>query len=139
MWKPVNERFENEQALNKLAYEIRGAFFEVFKAFGPGLTENIYEAATVRELQRRGLSVQRQVPVDVYYKGEPLDISYRLDLLIEDEIIVELKSVEQVAPVHFKQVLTYLKLKQKRLGYLVNFNSELLKDQKSVFRIINKV
>ena len=106
---------------NEITYLIRGAVFEVYNALGPGLLESVYEEALCFELQNRGLMVERQKHVPVVYKGHVLNTELRLDLLVEDRIIVELKSVEEMKPVFYKQLRTYLKLLNKNLGLLVNF------------------
>ena len=106
---------------NELTYQIRGAVFEVYNTLGPGLLESVYEEALVFELQQRGLTVARQVEVPILYKGQKLKNDLKLDVLVNDQIIIELKSVEEVKPVFFKQLKTYLRLMDKKLGLLVNF------------------
>ena len=113
---------------NELTYEIRGAIFDVYNELGPGLLESVYEEALVFELQQRGLKVERQVEVPILYKGNELKTPLRLDLLVNDRVIVELKSVEDMRPVFTKQLLTYLKLLDKHIGILVNFNTNNLRD-----------
>ena len=108
---------------HELSYQIRGAAMEVYNTLGPGLLESIYHEAMIYELQSRGLSVKSEVPVEVYYKGVLIENSLRLDLLVNDQIIVELKSVEDIQPVHYKQLKTYLKLFNKELGWLINFGA----------------
>ncbi|WP_026711572.1 GxxExxY protein [Flavobacterium filum] len=122
---------------NELTYEIRSAIFEVFKELGPGLLESIYEAALCYELEVRGFEVKCQLNLPVIYKNKDLGLGYRLDVLVNDSIIIEIKSVEEVKNVHKKQLLTYLKLTNKKLGLLVNFNADYLKDKESIIRIIN--
>jgi GxxExxY protein len=122
--------------LDDITYEVRGAVFNVFKELGPGLLESVYEAALVHELRSRGLRVRRQVGVPVIYKGKQLDLGFRMDLLVEEQVIIEIKSVEALHAVHRKQLLTYLKLAGKKLGLLVNFNAVLL-DKLNLVRIIN--
>ena len=109
---------------NEITYEIRGAIYDVYKELGPGLLESVYEEALVFELKQRGLQVKRQLQVPIRYKDILLKSELRLDLLVEDEIIVELKSVEEMKKVHAKQLLTYLRLMDKRVGILVNFNTD---------------
>ncbi len=109
---------------NQISYQIRGAIFDVYNELGPGLLESVYEEAMVFELKKRGLSIQRQLEVPILYKGEKLSTDLRLDLLVEDSVIVELKSVSGLQDVHYKQLLTYLKLTKKKLGILVNFNTD---------------
>ena len=106
---------------NELTYQIRGAIWDVYNALGPGLLESVYEEALCFELSQRGLKVERQLQVPIVYKGTVLKTDLRLDLLVENQIIVELKSVEEMKPVFFKQTKTYLKLMNKHLGLLVNF------------------
>jgi GxxExxY protein len=120
---------------NELTYEIRGAIFDVYNALGPGLLESVYEEALVFELEQRGLTVTRQMDVPIMYKGNELKTPLRLDLLVNDQVIVELKSVEEMKPVFAKQLLTYLRLLNKRVGLLVNFNTDDLKS--SIKRIAN--
>lgn len=118
-----------------MTYQIRGAIFDVYNTLGPGLLESVYEEALVFELQQRGLKVERQVEVPILYKGQELKTVLRLDLLIENTIIVELKSVEEMKPVFAKQLLTYLRLLDKRVGLLVNFSSADIKE--GIKRIVN--
>jgi GxxExxY protein len=120
---------------NELTYEIRGAIFDVYNELGPGLLESVYEEALAFELKERGLIVAKQVEVPVIYKGNELKTPLRLDLLVNDQVIVELKSVEEMKPVFAKQLLTYLKLMDKRVGLLVNFNTSNLRE--SIKRIVN--
>ena len=121
--------------MNEVTYSIRGAAFDVHNALGPGLLESVYERAMEYELIKRGHNVKSQLGVPVVYNGVNLDIGFRLDLLVDDLVIVELKSVEAVHPVHYKQLLTYLRLTNKKLGLLINFNAVTLKN--SITRIIN--
>lgn len=109
---------------NDISYIIRGAIFKVYNTLGPGLLESVYEAALSHQLSSRGLSVLTQVPIPVIYSGQRLELGFRLDMLVEDLVIIEIKSVELLADVHHKQVLTYLRLTGKRLGILVNFNTD---------------
>ena len=109
-------------SLNDLSYKIIGSAMEVYKTLGPGLLESAYEKALVHELNLAGIPVQSQVGVEMSYKGVNIGEGLRLDLLIDNQIIVELKSVEELKPVHHKQLLTYLRLMDKRLGLLINFN-----------------
>lgn len=109
---------------NEITYEVRGAIYDVYRELGPGLLESVYEEALCFELEKRGLKVERQVQVPIKYKGNVLKTELRLDILVENEVIVELKSVEDMRPVFAKQLLTYLKLMDKRVGILVNFNTD---------------
>ena len=118
---------------NELTYEIRGAIFDVYNTLGPGLLESVYEEALCFELEKRGLSVERQKQVPINYKGNVLKTELRLDLLVEDKVIVELKSVDEMKKVFAKQLLTYLRLMDKKVGLLVNFNTEdILKSMKRI-------
>lgn len=120
---------------NEITYEIRGAIYDVYKALGPGLLESVYEEALVYELEQRGLNVERQKQVPINYKGNILNSELRLDLLVEDSVIVELKSVEEMKKVFAKQLLTYLRLMNKNVGILVNFNTDNI--LASMSRIMN--
>ena len=121
---------------NEISYQIRGAIYDVYKTLGPGLLESAYEEALVYELQKRNLKVERQVEVPIIYKGNVLKTDLRLDLLVEDKVIVELKSVAEMKDVFFKQTRTYLRLKGLKLGILVNFNTDDILDE-SIFRVVN--
>lgn len=112
----------NREQLNKLGSIILDASIEVHKQLGPGLLETVYELSLFKELTLRNLNVRRQVPVPVMYKGEDLNAEFKIDILVENEIIIELKAVETLLPVHSAQLLTYLRLTEKKLGYLINFN-----------------
>ncbi len=120
---------------DEITYEVRGAIYDVYKAMGPGLLESVYEEALAFELAQRNLQVKRQLQVPIQYKGNLLNTELRLDLLVEDEIIVELKSVEEMKKVYAKQLLTYLRLMNKRVGLLVNFNTDNILT--SIKRIVN--
>jgi GxxExxY protein len=109
----------------ELSFNIRDALYHVHKSLGPGFREETYKRAAVRELGQRNLRVEREKPIDVYYSGQKID-TYRLDLVVEEKIIVELKSVEQLCPVHEAQLLSYLKASGMRVGLLVNMGSERL-------------
>lgn len=122
---------------NDITYKIRGAAFRVHQALGPGLLESVYEAALKYELEQEGLSVMSQLGIPMRYKDMNFDIGFRLDLLVNNLVIVEIKSVESLNEVHFKQTLTYLRLTGKRLGLLINFNVNRLEDKTSIIRIIN--
>ena len=122
---------------NDIAHEIVDAAFHIHMALGPGLLETVYEIVLARELEKRGLRVVRQQPVAIAFDGLSFDEGFRADLIVEDKVIVELKSVEQIAPVHKKQLLTYLRLADKRLGLLINFGSAVIKD--GISRIVNRL
>jgi GxxExxY protein len=112
--------------LEDLTQEIIGAAIEVHRVLGPGLLESAYEECLCHELNIRGISLQRQVPLPVEYKSVKLDCGYKLDILVEDAVILELKCVDRISPVHEAQLLTYLKLSGKRVGFILNFNSAVL-------------
>ena len=117
----------------ELSYQIRGAVWDVYNALGPGLLESIYEEALCYELTQRGIKVERQKPVPLVYKGVVLKEDLRLDILVDDQIIIELKSAESVKPIFFKQLRTYLRLTHKQFGYLVNFGESDMK--KGILRV----
>ena len=121
--------------VNELTYQIRGAIYDVYKNLGPGLLESVYEEALVYEIEQRGLKVEQQMKVPIIYKGVELRTDLRLDLLVEDQVIVELKSVEEMKPLFGKQLLTYLRLLDKRVGLLVNFNTDNILT--SITRVVN--
>jgi GxxExxY protein len=123
--------------LNDLTYKIRGAIFTVHNTLGPGLLESVYEAALIYELNLLGLQVMSQVGIPVNYNGVFLELGFRADIIVENTIIIEIKSIEVLHDVHKKQLLTYLKLANKKLGILVNFNVTSLVDKESLIRIIN--
>ena len=120
---------------DEITYAIRGAIFDVYNELGPGLLESVYEEALFFELKQRGLEVERQVEVPIKYKGNTLQTQLRLDLIVENTIIVELKSVEEMKPVFAKQLLTYLRLLDKKVGLLVNFSSYNI--QEGIKRVVN--
>lgn len=120
---------------NAIAKEIVDAAFRVHTTLGPGLLESVYETVLAYELNRRGLRTERQQAVPVAYEGVRIETGFRADLIVEDKVILEIKSVEQLAPVHKKQLLTYLRLAGKRLGLLINFHVVLIKD--GITRIVN--
>lgn len=122
---------------NQISYDIRGAIFKVFNTFGPGLPESVYEAVLSHELRKQGYLVQNQVPVPVFYEGVQLEVGFRLDLLVNNSVVIEIKSVEVLNEVHHKQVLTYLRLSEKKLGLLVNFNTDEIAS--SIFRKVNNL
>ena len=123
--------------LNNLSYDIIGTAIEIHKSIGPGLLESTYENALAYDLRQKGFKVFQQVPMPFIYKEVKMDVGYRLDLLVEDKIIVEIKSIENLAPVHYSQLLTYLKLSDKKLGLLINFNTKILKQ--GIHRIANGI
>ncbi|KAF2512521.1 GxxExxY protein [Flavobacterium foetidum] len=121
---------------NEISYLIRGAIFKVYNNLGPGLFESVYESALLYELEKLELKIQKQVEVIITYEEIILDPAFRIDILVEEKVIIELKSVDDLAPIHYKQLATYLRLTNKKLGLLVNFNTtNILNDIK---RIANK-
>jgi GxxExxY protein len=122
---------------NELSYKIIGIALEVHKSLGPGLLESVYENALSHDLRESGFMVTCQVPMPFVYKAVKMEVGYRVDLIVEDKVLVEIKSIESLAPVHFAQTLTYLKLSGIKLGLLINFNVKTLKD--SIHRIVNNL
>jgi len=122
---------------NEIAKIVVDAAYHVHRKLGPGLLETVYEVALAHALQRRDLKVDRQVPVAIVFEGIRFDEGFRADLIVEDKVIIELKSVEHISPVHKKQLLTYLRLTDKRLGLLINFGSELIRD--GISRVVNNL
>jgi len=122
---------------NEISYKIIGEAIELHKTIGPGLLESAYENALAFDLRELGLEVKQQVPMPFIYKGVKQDIGYRVDLIVENKVIIEIKSIEALAPVHYAQTLTYLKLSNLKLALLINFNSKLLKD--NIHRIVNNL
>jgi len=120
---------------NDIAKEIVDAAFKVHTTLGPGVLEWVYEAVLAHELRKRSLKVERQAPIPVVYEEVRLEEGFRADLVVQDKVLVELKSVEKVAPVHKKQVLTYLRLANMKLGLLINFGEALIKD--GITRVVN--
>ncbi len=123
------------QKENEIARAIVDAAFHIHQNLGPGLLESVYEILLAHELRKRGFILETQKPIPITYEGFQFDEGFRADLVVENKVIVELKSVEQLAPVHAKQLLTYLRLADKRLGLLVNFGDALIKD--GIRRIVN--
>jgi GxxExxY protein len=122
---------------NEIAKEIVDAAYKVHTVLGPGLLESAYETVLAYELGKRGLEVNLQQPVRVTYEDITIEVGYRADMIVEDKVIIELKSVERIVPVHKKQLLTYLRLADKRLGLLINFGSALIKN--GITRIVNQL
>lgn len=122
---------------NELSNIIIGTSIEIHKELGPGLLESIYEEILFFELVQKGLHVQRQLPVPLQYKDKRFDTAFRLDLLVNNKVVIELKAVESIAPVHYAQLLSYLRLSNKKLGLLINFNVKLLKD--GIHRVVNNL
>jgi len=122
---------------NDIARHIVDAAYRIHRALGPGLLESVYETVLASELEKRGLRAARQPAIPVVYDGTRFEIGFRADLVVEDKVIVEIKSIAEVLPVHQKQLLTYLRLADRRLGLLINFNEALLKD--GITRIANRL
>ena len=120
---------------NEVAKQIVDAAYRIHTSLGPGLLESVYEVVLAYELEKRGLRTIRQQAVPIAYQGTRIEMGFRADLIVEDQVIVEIKSVESIAPVHKKQLLTHLRLADKRLGLLINFNVALIKD--GITRIAN--
>jgi len=125
-----------EEDYNKITSQIINSAIEVHKGLGPGLLESVYEVCLVSAMRERGLYIQKQVVLPVHYKGEALDKDFVIDVLVNDLIVLELKSVETILPIHEAQLVTYLKLSNKKLGLLINFNVALLKE--GIRRKINR-
>jgi len=122
---------------NEISYKIIGIAIELHKTIGPGLLESVYENALSYDLSEAGLNVAYQVPMPFIYKEVKMEIGYRIDIIVESKVIIEVKSVEALAPVHYAQTLTYLKLSGLKLGLLINFNVKTLKE--SIHRIVNNL
>jgi GxxExxY protein len=122
---------------NEIAKIVVDACYHIHKQLGPGLLETVYEVILSHELKKRGLRVDRQVPVSVKWDNITFEEGFRADLIVEDKVIIELKSVEHIARVHPKQLLTYLRLTDKRLGLLINFGDEVIKS--GVKRVVNRL
>lgn len=122
---------------NEIASEVVDAAYKVHTILGPGLLESVYEAVMVYELNKRGFKVESQLALPVIYESVKLNVGFKVDLLVEGKVIVELKSVDLLSPVHKKQLLTYLRISNKKLGLLINFGSNLIKD--GITRIVNGI
>lgn len=120
---------------NELAKQIVNAAYRIHTTLGPGLLESVYETTLAHEMEKQGIKALRQQPLPVIYETIRMEIGFRADLVIGDKVIVEIKSVEAISPVHRKQLLTYLRLANMRLGLLINFNVELIKD--GITRVVN--
>jgi GxxExxY protein len=122
---------------NEISYQIRGAILNIYEKLGPGLLESAYETTLIYELKKRGLLVESQVPIAIIYEEIQIESAFRLDLLINKKVIIEIKSVEKLTKLHHKQVITYLKLTGIKLGILVNFNSDSIFD--NIIRKVNRL
>jgi GxxExxY protein len=123
--------------VNEISYKVVGICLELHKALGPGLLESVYEQALAYDLREAGFLLNTQVALPVVYKEIRMEAGYRADIIVENKLLLELKSVEALAPVHFSQTLTYIKLGNFKLGLLINFNSAKLKD--SIHRVVNNL
>ena len=123
------------QEENRIAREVVDAALKLHRHFGPGIYESVYEPVLIYELRKRNLTTRQQTPVQLVYEGITFDIGFKTDVVVNDLVILELKSVEKLEPVHFKQLLTYLRLTGLRLGLLINFGENLLKD--GIHRVVN--
>lgn len=122
---------------NEISYKIIGVAIELHKNVGPGLLESVYENALCDDLKQAGLNVACQVPMPFVYKDVKMEVGYRMDMVVVEKVLIEIKAVETLAPVHYAQTLTYIKLSGLKLGLLINFNVKTLKD--SIHRIVNKL
>ncbi|SFA92916.1 GxxExxY protein [Algoriphagus aquimarinus] len=122
---------------NDISYKIRGCIFKVYNCLGPGLLESAYELALAHELEKEELNIKRQVGLPLVYDTIKLDVGYRIDLIVENKVIIEIKSVENLLEVHHKQIITYLRLSGLKLGLLINFNVEDITE--GIIRKVNKL
>lgn len=133
----IAENAEMEEPINSITSSIIGAAINVHRELGPGLLESTYEACLVHELAQEGIKVERQKALPVVYRGVRLDCGYRIDLLVQGQVVVEVKAVGRLEPIHRAQVLSYLKLSGCKVGLLINFNVKMLKD--GVCRLVNEL
>jgi len=122
---------------NQISNKIIGVAIELHKVLGPGLLESVYEKTFSYELQNAGLKIRNQVPVPLVYKGIHMEAGFKLDILVEEKVIIELKAVEALAPVHYSQLLTYLRITKLKLGLLINFNVHMMKE--GIHRLVNNL
>ena len=120
---------------NEISYIIRGAIFKIYNSLGPGLLESVYTGALMVELRNQNLSPKKEVALPAYYSNEKINVGFRIDILVNNKVLIEVKSIEHLAEVHHKQTLTYLRLSKLKLGILVNFNVANIKD--GIFRKVN--
>lgn len=132
---PSRLQVESRRQINRITEEVIAAAIEVHRNLGPGLLESAYEACLAYELRDRGLVIEQQKPLPIIYRDVAVEVGYRLDLLVENAVVVELKSVERLEPIHQAQLLSYLKLSGYELGLLINFNVRMLKN--GIKRLIN--
>ena len=126
------------QEENRISYDIRGCAFKVHKELGPGLFESVYELALSYELRQLGYNVKKQVMIPVVYASIKMDKGFKSDILVNDKVIIEVKSVEDLKNLYYKQLLNYIRLSKVKLGLLINFNTSFLKDKESIVRMINE-
>lgn len=122
---------------NEISYKVIGIALELHKNLGPGLLESAYESALAYDLMTQGFQVAQQTPMPFVYKDVKLEVGYRIDLIIDNKVLIEIKSIESLAPVHFSQTLTYLRLSGLKLALLINFNTKILKE--GIHRIVNNL
>lgn len=122
---------------NEISYLVRKSVFNVYNTLGPGLLESVYQKILIYELEKNGLSVKSEVYLPIFYDDKLFDVNFRVDILVEEKVILELKSVKNLEDVHYKQLLTYLKLSDKKLGLLVNFNCSNITD--NIKRVVNSL
>lgn len=122
---------------NEIAKAIVDAAYKTHVTLGPGLLESVYEMVLFKELTKKGLNCVQQVYVDVFYEGDVIRQAFRADMIVENKVIIEIKSVEEIAPIHIKQLRTYLILSKLKLGLLINFNVDLIKD--GIIRVVNRL
>jgi GxxExxY protein len=122
---------------NEVATHIVDVAYKIHSTYGPGLLESVYEAIMAHELSKRGLAVTRQQPIPLVHESIRMNVGFRADLIVQAKVVVEIKSIEAIAPIHKKQLLTYLRLADKRLGLLINFNVELIKN--GIARVVNQL
>jgi len=122
---------------NDITGNIIDCCIEIHRTLGPGLLESVYEEILTYEIKKKGLLCERQVGIPVFYDDLKMDLGFRADIIVDDKVIIELKSIESVLPVHKKQLLTYLKLSHKKVGLLINFNEELIKN--GISRVANGI
>ncbi|MDQ0780722.1 GxxExxY protein [Chryseobacterium sp. W4I1] len=122
---------------NEISYIVRKCIFNVYNQLGPGLLESIYQNILIYELEQNGLNIKSEVILPVYYDNKKFDLNFKIDILVEDKVILELKSIKELEAIHYKQLYTYLKLSDKKLGMLINFNTTNIMD--SIKRVVNNL
>ncbi|AZA51014.1 GxxExxY protein [Chryseobacterium carnipullorum] len=122
---------------NEISYIVRKCIFNVYNQLGPGLLESIYQNILIYELEQNGLNVKSEVKLPVYYDNKKFDLNFKIDILVEEKVVLELKSVKELEAIHYKQLYTYLKLSDKKLGILINFNTTNIID--SIKRVVNNL